>query len=791
MKLYYQRRKKGQTTKSTQESLNFKKMYASGVIEMHDHVFSKTIEFSDISYQLSNDEEKRRLFNLYCTLLNSFDPTVHVQFSFINTHSLFEEEIRTHTVASDSFAQQRQEYFDFIAEQRAKGNNGIIRRKYLTFSVREKNYRNALRRLTTIESSVQDLFRNLGVVINPLSGVERLEVVNHLMNFNQKGYLNLGSLSDDIFKQGLEKDYLAPLTMDFHISKSEERFTLNKKHGMTLYFNVSASELSDRVLVDFLDLEKELLVSLHMSPVDQQKAVKMVKGKASDLKASKIEENKKALSRGYDMDILPAELNQNIDETERIVKDLQQENERFFFLTFTVTAFEDTLQALENTVFSLKALAQKHNCELLNMGFQQEQAFLSALPFGYNLNEPDFERGLTTTSTAVFVPFTTLELYQEDKDPVYYGLNALSNNLIQVSRKALKNPNGLFLGTPGSGKSFSAKREMIDVFLSTQDDIIITDPEGEYAPFVQLLQGQVVTISLDAQVYINPLDITSRYGEGSNPVAYKSDFVLSMMNLIVGNKDGLTGKQMSLVDKAVRQVYLRYIDTQNPEDIPILEDLYNKFLEYEEPEAKELADALELYVHGSLNVFNHRTNVNYHNRLICFNIKQLGANLKDLGMLILQDHVWNKVTANQQGDVHTWYYMDEFHKLLADPQTAQYSVDFWKRFRKYAGIPTGITQNVQDLLSTKTIETILENSDFIYLLNQASGDRRTLQDKLDISDYEATYITNSSIGEGLLIYNGIIVPFKDKFPKNNSLYPVMTTNVDELRELRSREGGVS
>src|SRR5699024_11089249 len=571
------------------------------------------------------------------------------------------------------------------------------------------------------------------------------------------------------------KDFIAPRFLNFQ----PEYFRINNKVGTTMNYSVEASELSDRVLSDFLDLELELIVSMHLYSIEQQKAIKMVRGKKSDLDKIKIEEQKKANEAGYDMDILPTDLNLNVKETDKILRELQRENEKFFFLTFTITVLESTKKKLDNAIYTLQNIASRQNCSLKIMKNQQEKAFISALPLGNDLNEEEHERGLTTSSTAIFVPFTTQELYQEEDEPVYYGLNALSNNLIQVSRKSLRNPNGLMLGTPGSGKSFSAKREMIDVYLRSSDDILICDPEGEYYPFIKRLGGDEIRIAIDSTDFINPLDISLDYGEGENPIAFKSDFILTMMEVIAGGKTGLTPKEKSIVDRCVQVIYKDFLNNPIESNVPLLEDLYNAFLNTKTVEGNDLASSLELYVHGSLNVFNHRTTIQPDNRLLCFNIKELGSNLRQLGMLVLRDHVWNKVTTNRNIR-NTWYYMDEFHVLLEDEQTSEYSVEFWKRFRKWGGIPTGITQNVKDLLTSPKIETIIENSDFIYLLNQASGDRNILQNKLEISDYQSTYITNSSEGEGLIIYDGDILPFKDKFPKNNSLYPVMTTKPEEI-----------
>lgn len=768
---------------STQDTLNYKHMYENGVCQITDNLYSKMIRFSDISYQLSQDEVKQRIFAGYSTLLNSFDNSIKIQLSFINYRMVDEDgfdeiedtlEINSN-ISKEDFELLKKEYFTFLQEQRAKGSNGILRDRYLIFTIKDESYKSAVRRLENIQSTIEGNYRVLGVSCEELDGIDRLSIINYLMNADTDNYIDIEQIPKGEFEKFPTKDYVAPKFLEFR----PEYFRLNNRYGTTLYYSIEASELSDRVLSDFIELESEIIVNMHLYPLEQQSAVKMVRRKTSDLDSIKIDEQKKAIRAGYDMDILPPDLNMNVDETKRILRELQRENEKYFYVTFTITVIEDNKKDLDNIIFKLQNIASQQNCTLKIMSNQQEKALISALPIGNNLNEKDLERGLTTSSTAIFIPFTTQELYQEDDDPVYYGLNALSNNLIQVSRKSLRNPNGLMLGTPGSGKSFSAKREIIDVYLRTSDDILICDPEGEYYPFIKRLGGEEVKIAINSTDFINPLDISLEYGEGENPIAFKSDFILTMMEMIAGGKTGLSAKEKSIIDRCVQLIYKDYINEPKEENIPILEDLYNAFLQTETVEGNELASSLELYVHGSLNVFNNRTTIQPDNRLICFNIKELGSNLRQLGMLVLQDHVWNKVTTNRNIR-NTWYYMDEFHVLLEEEQTSEYSVEFWKRFRKWGGVPTGITQNVKDILSSPKIETILENSDFIYLLNQATGDRQILQQKLEISDYQSSYITNSNEGEGLIIYDGDILPFKDKFPKNNSLYPVMTTKPDEI-----------
>ena len=420
------------------------------------------------------------------------------------------------------------------------------------------------------------------------------------------------------------------------------------------------------------------------------------------------------------------------------------------------------------------------NCNLRHLDFQQESGLMSSLPLAQNLIE--IRRGLTTSSTAIFVPFTTQELFQNGGETLYYGLNALSNNLIMVDRKKLKNPNGLILGTPGSGKSFSAKREITNAFLVTDDDIIICDPEAEYAALVHKFNGQVVKISSSSTNYINPMDINLNYSEDDNPVALKADFILSLCELIMGSKDGLQPIEKTVIDRCVHQIYQRYFDNPAPENMPILEDLYDALLKQDEKEAHHVATALEIYVKGSLKLFNNRTNVDIQNRLVCFDIKELGNQLKKIGMLIVQDQVWGRVTANRSAGKSTRYYIDEFHLLLKEEQTATYSVEIWKRFRKWGGLPTGITQNVKDLLRSPEIANILENSDFIYMLNQASDDRSILAQRLNISPHQLSYVTNSGEGEGLLFYGNVILPFIDRFPTDLELYRIMTTKLNEVAQ---------
>ena len=570
------------------------------------------------------------------------------------------------------------------------------------------------------------------------------------------------------------KDFIAPSSFEFRNGKE---FGVGKKLGAVSFLQILAPELNDRMLADFLDMESSLIVTMHIQSVDQTKAIKTVKRKITDLQKMTIEEQKKAVRSGYDMDIIPSDLATYGNEAKKILQDLQSRNERMFLMTFLVLNTANNKQQLGNNIFQASSIAQKYNCQLTRLDFQQEEGLMSSLPLG--LNQIEIQRGLTTSSVAIFVPFTTQELFQNGEEALYCGINALSNNLIMVDRKKLKNPNGLILGTPGSGKSFSAKREIANVFLVTDDDIIICDPEAEYGPLVERLHGQVIRISPTSPHFINPMDLNLNYSDEENPLSLKSDFILSLCELIVGGKEGLQPVEKTVIDRCVRLVYRDYLADPKPENMPILEDLYNALLKQEEKEAHYIATALEIYVTGSLNVFNHRTNVDIHSRIVSYDIKELGKQLKKIGMLIVQDQVWNRVTVNREARKSTRYYIDEMHLLLKEEQTAAYSVEIWKRFRKWGGIPTGITQNVKDLLSSREVENIFENSDYIYMLNQASGDRQILAKHLNISPHQLSYVTHSGEGEGLLFYGSVILPFVDRFPKDTELYRIMTTKPQE------------
>ena len=765
---------------TAQQTIPYREIYKDGICRVNDKLYTKTIQFFDINYQLAQADDKAQIFENYCDFLNYFDSTISVQLTFINQRANMQDFSKSIAIPpqGDEYDDIRREYAEMLKNQLEKGNNGLAKRKYITFGIEADDLRTAKMRLERVETDVLNNFKTLGVQAVPLSGLERLELLHSQLH--PSGQEKFKFAWSDLAKTGLStKDFIAPTSFTF--SKDGKTFRIGEYSGAMSFLQILAPELTDRMLAEFLDLDDAVTVNLHIQTIDQAQAIRNIKRKMSDLQKMKIEEQKKAVRAGYDMDIIPTDLATYGEEAQNLLQDLQSRNERMFLVTVLVQNIAPKRQKLFSDIMAASGIAQKYNCALKRLDYQQEQGLMSSLALGQN--QIEIQRGLTTSSTAIFVPFTTCELFQ-DGQALYYGLNAISSNLIMANRKLLKNPNGLFLGTPGSGKSFSAKREIVNVFLLTDDSIIIADPENEYGPLVKRFgkQGQVIDLSPTSSNYINPLDINLDYSDDENPITLKSDFVLSLCDLIIGGKDGLTPIEKTIIDRCTRLVYRDYLQDPRPENMPILGDLYELLRKQSEPEAQNIATALEIYVNGSLNVFNHRSNIDMDShRVLCFQLKSLGKALKEIGLLIMQDAVWNRVTANREKHKTTWFYIDEFHLLLKG-QTGAFSVEIWKRFRKWGGIPSGLTQNVKDLLASREIENIFENSDFIYMLNQAQGDRQILAKQLGISPTQLSYVTHSGPGEGLLFFGNVIIPFVDHFPKDTSLYQIMTTRPEEVAE---------
>lgn len=762
--------------RSVQNTIPYHTMYRDGVCEVSENFYSMTVQFFDANYSIAEFEEQNNIFDKYCDVINLFDNTIHFQLTFENQNRSKKKLIQTVQIPeqNDDFNRIRTEYSEMLTDKLLKGSNGQSARKFLTFGIESTSYKSARAKLMSIKNDVIKGFKAFGVEARALDGTERLETLYYALN--PYGDENFVFDWDSMLHAGMAtKDFICPKSFKFN----KQNFEIGNAYGAVWHMNILAGELSDEVLRNFLEMQNLFCVNIHAEPLDQITALKFVKKKLTNVEQMKIDEQKKASQSGYDPDILPPQIKMYIDDIEKLLSDLNSKNERLFHISISIRSYAKNKKELRLQGEMLKRICQKNNCTIFPYDYRQEQTLVSTLPLCHN-NIP-VSREMHTSGIAVFVPFTTKELFQ-DGQATYYGVNTLSGNMIRANRSRLKNPNGLILGTPGSGKSFSVKREILDCFLTTTDDIIICDPEGEYFPLVQALHGQLIRIASNSEQHINPMDITIDDYLFSNPmevIANKSDFLISLCEIIVGGRYGLSSEERSVIDKCVQRIYKTFIES-NPvlETMPLLSDLQHE-LEHEGEVALRVFNSLEMFVNGSQNLFNHRTNIDLSNRIICFDIKELSNQLKKVGMLIVQDTVWNRVSENRNLKKITRYYIDEFHLLLKEEQTAKYSAEIWKRFRKWGGVPTGITQNVKDLLSSQEVENIFDNSDFVYMLNQAAGDRDILAEKLHISKEQMKFVTNSGPGEGLIRYDKVLLPFTDYFPMNTEMYKLMTTKPTE------------
>lgn len=792
----------GKIPESAQESIPYKIPYADGIFESAEGYFTRTVAFDDVTYQLLNQEDKEQIFECWCDFHNYFDSTIHFQLSYYNQEVNRDEYAKNFKIPfqKDDYNAVRKEYSDMQLTQLAKGTNDIKRERYLTFGIKADDYKSAKVRLEKISLAVQKNFMRFGCKSRVLDGYARLELLFMIFHpgTKEKFLWNF----DIPVKTGLSsKDFIAPSSFEFKFNKkfdASRYFGMGNRIGAVYYVKIMAEDMEDRIIADLLSINAPIMINVHSDVYEQTNALKIAKTELSDIQQMIIKEQRRAFQKGYDMDILPPDMEMYLESAKKFVKNLQKTNERLFNDTMTVVLTAKNKKMLDELEFECNGILAPYQCSLEKLDNRQEQGFMSALPLGNNSVE--IQRSFTTTNKAIFIPFTTEELF--DPKSQYYGMNALSNNMICINRKALLNPNGLLYGKPGSGKTFFAKREILDVFLKTQDDILIIDPEGEYELLVKMLGGQVIKVSVNSTNYMNAMHINfeskNENDKEYDPIASKVNFVISSCELILGNKATLNKQEIGIIDACANEIYEEYAKNPTPENEPILGFLHEKLMNRKgraKPIGEDLAMALERYVTGSLSYFNHRTNVDIKNRIVCFVLKDMDKQQRDFAMLNIQETIWDRVVLNW-GIRHTWVYIDEFHVLLRNPMTAAYCVDMWKRFRKWGGIPTGITQNVKDMFKSAEIENILDTTDFIVMLNQAGDDARILAEHLDISNDEMAYIKTGEYGKGLIFAGNTKIPFVDEFPKNTLCYSVMTSKPDEvlttkrLRENRKSTGEV-
>lgn len=760
--------------KSAAESIPFKSIDEDGLMALGNKKYSIMLEFSDKNYIQADEPKQKDIWSEWCMLLNSLDLEADYQMVFFNRkkdveylakHLEMEAKDSENKVIVDELNQ-------FQKNILLTGNKGLDKSRYfiITFSA---PYYKAKSKAKEIKDRVVDEFMDkLEVEARMLNGYERLSVLFLMLNpYKDEKFI----FNWDVAKNGgiSEKEQITNHAFEF--GKRPERFMIGSKVGTVSYLKLSASQISDRMLCDFLDLDCELTLSIHFTPVNQDKALKYAKMLVSNLQKMKIDEQKQAARQGYGMENISPQLKRDIEAAEKLLDDVSKNDEKMFLVTITFVQMADSIRELERNYKKARAIASEQTCDLIRLEHQQEDGFFTSLPLGKNL--VNINRQLTTTSLGVFLPFKIKELFQL-KDSICMGYNKLTGHIIMADVKTLANPNTMILGTPGRGKSFIVKLMMIIIYVKLKDDILVCDPEGEYHPIIKLIKGQRIRLAQGSGEYINPLHIDPDCDFSSDPIGNKCQLIMSIYEQILGSEK-IGAYERSILDRCTHNIYKKFLITKDVNDLPILEDLYNELGRQKEDTAEYLRTSLEVYVHGSLNYFNHRSNVDINNRVVCFDIKELGDQLKNFAMLVVQETVWGRVTLNRSKGKYTRYFIDEFHLLLKEPQTAIYSKEMWKRFRKWGGIPVGITQNVTDLLLSPEIQSIFYNSDCYILLGQASGDADVLKESLKLSDEQYKTILTRNKGEGLFIFGNTILPFVARIDENTKLYKTITTKVDE------------
>lgn len=763
-----------QSQQSAQDAVFYQHLFEDGICQLSEHEFSKTLMFSDINYQAAKRDEQEKIFAQYCKLLNYLDYKVNFQLNIfnrrLNRENFYQQMLLP--LAGDNLDEYRGELNQMLNAKISEGQNNLVRDKYLTFRVQAESYGEAIGMLSRVEADLATHLRDLGCQLTTLSGSARLCLLQQILQPREPFTFDYQSL---LTSSLTTKDAIVPASFSF---QAKDTFAFGNYYGQVLYLKDLPADLSDKFISDLADLPLDLTISLHIGGVEQEDAFNLVKRKISFMQQQKIDELKKARKAGYGEEMLPYELKYSLKEAEALLDDLQNKNQRMFKVVFTIFTFADSLEKLQANVGQIIATARSRaNCKLGKLDYLGMRALNTVLPLGKNFLP--LERTLTTESVAIFIPFTTQELFQNGG--MYYGLNCLSRNLVMFDRRSLKAPNGMILGTPGSGKSFAAKREMVNVLLSDpKSEVMIIDPEREYGGLAQSLAGEVVHVSAGSSNYINPLDLTMDYADEDNPILLKSEFVLSLCELLIGGKKGLTPTQKTVIDRACKLTYQPYFAKRNTPAPPTLQDFYHILKAQSEREAQEVALALELYTQGTLSVFAHQTNVNTKSRLVVYDIRDLGKQLRTFGMLIVLDQIWNRITTNRNLGKRTWIYIDEIQLLFQNEYSANYFFELWSRSRKWGAIPTGITQNVETLLLSDLARRMLSNSDFMLMFNQAPADRLQLAKLLNISPKQLAFVTNVAAGQGLLFAGSSVIPLVDDFPAQSKLYQLMTTKLEEV-----------
>ena len=757
--------------KSIQDTIPVNRIWKDGIFLLGKDKYSKTYRFTDINYAVASRNDKEAMFLNYSELLNSLDSSATSKITILNRRLNkvdFEKNILL-PKANDSLDKYRDEYNRMLIEQ-ATNSNSMVQEKFLTISINKNSLDEARQYFTRISAELNNRFRELGSKVESLSANERLRVIHDFYRVGEESIFNFDMI-DNMRKGHSFKDYICSDSLSFE----KDYFEYGNRYGRVLYLKEYANYIKDDMVAELTDMDRSMLLSIDIIPIPMDEAIREVENRRLGVETNITNWQRRQNNNNNFSAVIPYDLEQQRKESKEFLDDLTTRDQRMFVCVITMVHTAKTLEQLNLDTESLLSTARKHLCQLAVLKYQQMDGLNTVLPYG--VRKINTLRTLTTESLAVFTPFRVQEINHENG--IYYGLNVISKNMIIADRRQLLNGNSFILGVSGSGKSFTAKNEIVSIALRDPTaDIIIVDPEREESRLVKALGGEVIHISATSENHINAMDLNSEYGDGANPVILKSEFILSLCEHLMGEKS-LGPKEKSIIDRCTAKVYRVYQQGNYQGVPPTLQDFREELLKQPEEEAKQIALAIELFTDGSLNTFAKNTNVDTNNRIICYDILDLGKQLLPIGMLVVLDSILNRITANRNKGRSTYIFIDEIYLLFQHEYSANFLFTLWKRVRKYGAYATGITQNVEDLLQSHTAKTMLANSEFIVMLNQASTDRLELAKLLNISELQLSYITNVGAGEGLLKVGRNLVPFENHFPHDLELYKLMTTKPGE------------
>lgn len=788
-------KKKTATPKTSQQTLPYIGVYENGVIEVSEGVFSKSYLIEDVNFKIASSEEQENIFVRFGEFLNAFGPEVHVEISVFN-RNIDTDRVRDDILmkmTGDEFDYLREEQNRILLEKMAEGKNNLAHEKYLTATIKAESIDAANVTFARIDNEINT---NLRVINNadtiPMTIEDRLSMFYDIYNmsatvpFNTKRTVKgkvIDSFSlEHLRRQGITtKDVVAPSS----ITVERDWLELDDTFCRVLFLESLPTFLSTEFFNEVTSVPCNLLTSVHFESLRMDAAVKLVRRHLTNINANVIDAQKRASKGGYDPHLIPPDLQKAQQEGQRLMQDITSRNQKMFLTSLAIAVFGDSKEDLDDKTAMIVSIGSKHLCNIRKLMYQQEVGLTTALPLG--INKLQTKRLLTTETASLFIPFSTQEL--SHKNGIYYGLNAVSHNLILFNRKMSANANGIVLGSSGSGKSFASKREILNVLLSTDDDVYIIDPEREYSPLAELLDGEIIRLSPSSNTHLNPFDMDLRYADDEDPVKLKSDFISSLCETIINNRVGLTAAQQSVIDRCVRltyEPYLAYLSKlegdarfYDKKKCPTFNEFYDVLMAQPELEAQQIALALEHYTKGSFDTFAHHTNVNTSKRFIVYDILEIGTQMKEMGLQVCLNDIWNKIIANSKQGKRSWFYIDEFYLLTQTDSSARFLQQIFKRARKWGGIPTGITQNVEDMLARPEARSIIENCDFIMMLKQSPIDRIELGNLLGISQTQMSFIKDAEKGQGLIYTGKTIVPFADKYPKDTESYRVMSTTIED------------